>query len=395
MKVLALATDLFSRSGISRYTSTLAESLTSLLGAENVDVLCFFSWGCSGVSPYEFRVIGMVSNRLRADAASRLRFLLKAAAAGFRGYDLVIANHVALAPVAAMLNLIFGTPYWVACHSVEIWWGTSRARRAALKRASLILPVSHYTAEVIRKMEGVENSRVHVLYNAVPDSFSRLLRSAEAPSQGGESKGAPHLLSVCNLVPGNQFKGVDTVIRALPRVLRSFPALRYTVVGDGEIRVKLESLAAQVGVAANVVFLGEISDAELARQYCGCDVFVLPSREQVKGQAGGEGFGRVYLEAALAGKPVVGSRVGGAAEAVIHGRTGLLVDPDSADDVAQAVLDLLRDPPLAARLGSEGRRWALNTFSEEALCRSLRELLRPYGFENKSVHALVHAGEQL
>jgi phosphatidylinositol alpha-1,6-mannosyltransferase len=394
MKVLVLATDIFSRSGIARYTSALAQSLGSMLGPENVDVLCFFSWGPPNNDARGFRLMGMVSGRRRAGSFSRLLFLLKAARAGFRRYDLVIANHVALAPVARMLNLIFRIPYWVSCHSVEIWWGTSRMRRAALRRADLILPVSQYTAEVIRKIEGIESSRVKVLYNAIPDSFDRALRSREL-ERTGAGKRTACLLSVCNLVRGNEFKGVDTVIRALPAVLKVFPDLRYVVVGEGEIREKLQRLAAESGVGASVVFRGEVSDEELVREYRDCDVFVLPSRGQQQGGVGGEGFGRVYVEAALAGKPVVGSRTGGAAEAVVHGKTGFLVDPASTGEVSKAVLDILQDPELATRLGSDGRKWALDTFSEEALGRSLRALLRPYGFENEGVHALAHAGGQL
>jgi len=393
MKVLILATDIYTRSGIARYTSALAQSLGTMLGAENVEVLCFFSWGQPEDVRRDFRITGMVSDRRRAGAVSRLRFLWNALRAGFRGYDLVIANHVALAPVAWMLNRIFQTPYWVSCHSIEIWWGTTRARRAALKHADLILPVSHYTAEVIRRVEGIESSRVTVLYNAIPDSFDKAFASRES-SRIGAGKSAPRLLSVCNLVRGNEFKGVDTVIRALPALLKVFPDLRCTVVGEGEIRADLQHFAAYTGVSGNVVFLGEVSDAELTQQYRDCDVFVLPSRGQQRGEIGGEGFGRVYVEAALAGKPVVGSKTGGAAEAVIHGKTGFLVDPESTEEVTRAVLDILQDSELAARMGSHGRKWALDNFSEDALSRSLRGLLRGYGFENERVGELAHAGWQ-
>ncbi len=391
MRVLILATDIFSRGGIARYTSTLASSLASLLGPENVDVLCFFDWGYSGELPSEFRVLGMVSGRGRAGVLSRLKFLCKAAAAGTRRYDLVIANHVALAPVAAMMKLAFRTPYWVACHSVEVWWGTSRLRHAALKNADLILPVSRYTADVVQKLDGIRSSRLKVVYNAIPNSFASLLQSGELPG----NQGGPLLLSVCSMVRGNEFKGVDTVIRALPTILKALPDLRYAVVGDGEIRPNLETLAAEVGVTQNVTFLGEVSDAELAELYRRCDLFVLPSRGQERqGVVGGEGFGRVYVEAALAGKPVVGSLSGGASEAVLDGKTGLLVNPDSTDDVANAVLTILQDPQLAARMGSAGRAWALDTFSEAALSRSLQELLRPYGIASQSLPKLVHAGGQ-
>jgi len=397
MKVLILATDVFSRGGIARYTSTLASSLASMLGPENVDVLCFFDWGYSGELPSEFRVLGTVSGRGRAGVLSRLNFLFKAARFGTRGYDLVIANHVALAPVAALMKLAFRTPYWVACHSVEVWWGTSRLRHAALKNADLILPVSRYTADAVQKMAGIRSSRVKVVYNAIPNSFAKLLLSEEpvGPSIGKLKRGGSLLLSVCSLVRGNEFKGVDTIIRALPKILKTQPDLRYVVVGEGEIRTGLENIAVEMGVAGNVTFLGEIPDSELAELYRLCDAFVLPSRGQERlGTVGGEGFGRVYVEAALAGKPVVGSLSGGAAEAVLHGKTGFLVNPDSSDEVAEAVVAILEDPRLAAAMGSVGREWALDTFSEEALSRSLKELLRPYGIENERLPKLVHASGQ-
>jgi len=103
---------------------------------------------------------------------------------------------------------------------------------------------------------------------------------------------------------------------------------------------------------------------------------------QSNGYWEGEGFGRVYVEAALAGKPVVGSTGGGAAEAVLHGRTGLLVDPTSVTEVADALIKLLRDPELAARMGREGRRWADDNFAVSALTRSLAGLLRPYKLQD-------------
>ncbi len=398
MKVLVLATDVFTRGGIARYTSTLASSLGRMLGPENVDVLCFFDWGYTGVKPREFGLLGTFTSRPHAGVVSQAKFLGRAAWAGVRGYDLVIANHVVLAPVAALMRKVFGTPYWVTCHSIEIWWGATKLQHAALKRANLILPVSEYTADVVRKMEGIDPARVRVVYNAIPESLAQALggdshSSAEnanewgtLSSAGARASAGPIALSVCALVRGNEFKGVDTVIRALPRVLESVPDLRYVVVGDGEIRPALEKLAAELGVASHVIFAGEISDAELVAAYRECSLFVLPSRGQSrKGVAGGEGFGRVYVEAAFAGKPVVGSQAGGAAEAVLHGRTGFVVNPESRDEVAEAMLGILQYPELAARMGAVGRAWALDTFSEEALGGALRELLRDFGFSGESL----------
>ncbi|HTV64022.1 MAG TPA: glycosyltransferase family 4 protein [Bryocella sp.] len=394
MRVLILATDIFSRGGIARYTATVASALGDLLGPQNVDVLCFFDWGHNGEVPTGFRLVDMVSSRKGAGLLSRLQFLQRSLRAGATRYDLVIANHVALAPVAALLKLIFGTPYWVSCHSVEIWWGTTRARLAALKKADLILPVSRYTADVIQHIKGIDGSRVRVLHNAIPGALTQaLLREGGTATEGD---GAPMLLSVCNLVRGNEFKGIDTVLEALPRVLRAVPDLQYVVVGEGELRPKLEAFAVKAGVVSNVRFAGEAPDSELVELYRRCDAFVLPSRgQELRGAIGGEGFGRVYVEAALAGKPVIGSCRGGAAEAVRDGETGLLPDPDSVDDVAEALLAVLTNPERAAAMGRAGRRWAQKTFTQDALSGSLQLLLRPYGFEPANLPQLAHAGGSL
>ena len=407
MRVLILATDIFTRGGIARYTSTLASSLGDLLGPENVDVLCFWDWGNTGETPSGFRVLGWVSSRSRASVLSRVRFLAKAMLAGARGYDLVIANHVALAPVAALLRLAFGIPYWVACHCIEVWWGTTRLRRSALKHADLILPVSRYTAEIVEHMKGIDAARVRVLYNAIPEKLADALGRdvVKGPTQAKEAwagrpqpawERGPVLLSVCALARRNEFKGVDTVIEALPRILQTVPELQYVVVGDGEIRPKLEGFATKARVAANVSFVGGLSDAELVDLYHRCDVFVLPSRgQECGGTIGGEGFGRVYVEAALAAKPVIGSCAGGAAEAVLHGKTGLLVNPVSVQEVADAVLTIVSQPNLAAAMGAAGREWALANFTQQALKESLQPLLQRYRPENAPVHELEHAGEPL
>src|SRR5262249_51358396 len=148
------------------------------------------------------------------------------------------------------------------------------------------------------------------------------------------------------------YKGFDVVIGALPKVLEAVPNLRYVIVGDGDDKENLKRLAVQMGVGDKVDFAGEVSDDELAAYYRACDVFVLPSRTvQRNGYWEGEGFGRVYVEAALAAKPVVGSRDGGAAEAVLHGTTGLLVDPTSASEVSDALLTFLRNRQLATDMG--------------------------------------------
>jgi phosphatidylinositol alpha-1,6-mannosyltransferase len=179
------------------------------------------------------------------------------------------------------------------------------------------------------------------------------------------------------LTKPHAYKGFDTVIRSLPGVLKRVPNLRYVIVGEGDDRPRLERLVAECQLERFVTFAGSVSDAQVAEYYGACEVFVLPSKTAERnGSWQGEGFGRVYVEAALAGKPVVGSLGGGAAEAVVHRKTGILVDPNSVEDTARAIIELLENPSAASQMGREGRKWAQQYFTEDALRRSLGELQR-------------------
>jgi phosphatidylinositol alpha-1,6-mannosyltransferase len=126
-------------------------------------------------------------------------------------------------------------------------------------------------------------------------------------------------------------------------------------------------------VAERVHFAGLADDATLAALFAACDLFLLPGRE-VAGSA--EGFGVVFLEAALAGKAVVGGRVGGVPDAVVDGETGLLVDGRSSAEVARAVVRLLCDPALATRLGTRGRQRALAEFDGRRQHEQFENVLR-------------------
>jgi phosphatidyl-myo-inositol dimannoside synthase len=377
MKILILATDIYTRGGIARYTWTLSSVLGDLLGPDNVRVLSLLNLGGSQEVPTAFRIIGTVTDR--PTAAGKLRFLARALQLARNDYDLIVCNHIATAQVAILIHQLYRKPFWIVCHGWEVGGHLSFLKRAALRKAALLLPVSRFTASSLRDGQGIESARIQVLYNAIPDDFAELLASDSGrhnPWGARKTRDGKILLSVGSLSQGFEYKGFDLVIRALSQVLRETPSVRYVIVGAGDGRERLQMLAAHLGVAEHVVFAGELSDRELSSCYQACDVFVLPSgAADAKGRLHGEGFGRVYAEASLAGKPVVASRVGGAPEAVLDGETGLLVNPGSPEEVAQAVSALLKQPNLAKALGCAGRKRTLENFTSEAMRKSLREIL--------------------
>jgi phosphatidylinositol alpha-1,6-mannosyltransferase len=154
-------------------------------------------------------------------------------------------------------------------------------------------------------------------------------------------------------------KAQDVVIRALPTVLREHPELVYVMVGLPTRVQELDRLAGQLGVREHVLFAGLVPIDDLALFYNLADLFVLVSRRAEDGNV--EGYGIVVAEAALCGVPAVVSRGCGLEEAVLEGRTGLLVNPDDPRATATAILRLLADDALRREMGEAAQSHALET----------------------------------
>ncbi len=270
----------------------------------------------------------------------------------------VHVGHLYLGPVAVALERLFRLPYVLYLHGGEMAsYMRSRAVRAAVRaivqRAHLVVVNSTFTRRHFGAL-GIHAARVEALTMSVGvERFRPDLDLAGVRARYGLD-GQHVILTVGRLV---ERKGHDTVIRALARVQQSVGEAQYLIAGRGPYEPRLRRLTHELGCEPFVRFLGHVPDADLPTLYAACDVFAMPSRALAE-RDGVEGFGIAFVEAGAAGRPVVGGRSGGIADAVIDGVTGVLVEPTSVDDVAEALISLLRDRDYAARLGANGRRRA-------------------------------------
>ena len=230
-----------------------------------------------------------------------------------------------------------------------------------LSRASAVVAVSEYTRE-LALAHGARPERVHRISPGVDVG-------AEQPSD--RRRGArPTVVTVGRLE--QRYKGHDVLLRALALVRSQVPDVELVIVGDGPLREGYEALSVALGLAGSVRFAGALDHAGRNELLLRSHVFAMPSRLPVDG--GGEGFGIVYLEAGAHGLPVVAGAVGGALDAVVDGETGLLVDPTDHVAVADAIVDLLRDPVCAEALGSAARERALS-LAWPAIARRVEDVL--------------------
>lgn len=224
-------------------------------------------------------------------------------------------------------------------------WTLLRTRELA-RRVDVHVAVGMASARRVEDFYVLGRGTVTSVPNCVPDVPAALRR----PTDGEPTAGPVVVGSVGRL---DAMKGYDVLLRAAARL----PDVRVVLVGEGGERAGLDKLGAELGIADRVELVGW--QAQPRRWLPAFDVFVLPSRS--------EGFPLAIVEAMLAGLPVVGTRVGSVAEAVVAGETGLLVDKDDVPALTAALGRLVGDPALRAAMGARGRKRAARSFTAETM----------------------------
>ncbi len=163
------------------------------------------------------------------------------------------------------------------------------------------------------------------------------------------------------------------MMRAMRIMVGRVPEIQWLVVGEGPLRASLEARVEEFGLEGSVQFLGRVDEKTKWELLRSSHVFALPSRAGADGRSG-EGFGIVYAEAARCGLPVVAGNVGGTTDAVLDGETGILVDPESPEAVADAVVKIVLRGDLWERMSRSACSWG-DRFSWESVYGQVRSVL--------------------
>lgn len=273
---------------------------------------------------------------------------------------------------AWMAKRLAGVPFVCWSHGEDATSArTSREYAVLMPRiynaADAVLANSHNTARILADL-GVEPSRVVVVHPGVdtvrfhPDVDGAPVRRA----LGLDGKFV--LLTVSRI---ERRKGHDLVLRALAALRPKIPNLHYVIAGDGSDRPRLDALVSELGIGDAVTCAGMIRDEDLPRYYAACDVFVHPNRVEGSDL---EGFGLVFLEAAAAGRPVIGGNSGGVPEAVVDGETGVLVGGEDVAELAGAIQRFVTDSEWTAACGAAARERVLRDFSWDRAARAVEQV---------------------
>lgn len=240
-------------------------------------------------------------------------------------------------------------------------WLDACFKQRFLRRLDAVVGVSDGILAIYRRsglLEGVR--RVETIYTIPPLLAPASPERAAGVRRGHGLEGRPVVLYVGKLSPG---KGTADLAAAAPLVTASVPDAVFVFVGDGAVALPEASWARR---------LGPLPNADVLALYAAADVVVVPSVVP-------DSLSRVILEAMTAGRPVVGTVVGGTPELVVDGVTGLLVKPNDAVGLARAIERLLLDPALRLKLGDNARRHVEERFDPDRSVDRLLALYREVG----------------
>ena len=345
--------------GAERVISNLAASLDP---ARYRAVLCLFRQGwirerseSRGVRTHIIPTCGMTDWRW----ALRFRRLLDE-----EHVDLIHAHEFDANVQGTFVAAISGIPLVATVHGKHYFWEKWRRCLAYrwVSRQATMVAVSEDLKQFIVEKVGACPERITVLYNGVDvpmppkqvevDACRKELRLP----QGDQIVGV-----VGNLYP---VKGHQYLIEGIPAVLKKCPNTSFVFAGRGQLEKELKDQVHRLGLDERVHFLGLRQDISTILALL--DVFVLPSLS--------EGLSMAILEAMMAGKPVIATRVGGNPEIVLDGETGFLVPPRDSQTLADQLVTLLTDKEQAAQFAARGKRRAEEQFSLKTMVHAYQSL---------------------
>ncbi|PSB21773.1 glycosyl transferase group 1 [filamentous cyanobacterium Phorm 46] len=276
----------------------------------------------------------------------------------------VFCGHINLAPLIQTLCEPLGIPYTILTYGKEVWETLGPKYQIAMSQADSIWTISRYTRDHTCCNNQLNPAKFQIVPCVVDENiFTIGLKPQDLLAQYNLT-GAKILMTVARLRSTDIYKGVDVTIKALPQIAKTFPNVKYLVIGRGDDRPRLAKIAQDLGVAEKVIFAGFVPTADLAAHYQLADAYVMPSQE---------GFGIVYLEALACGLPVLAGDSDGSADPLQDGKLGWRVPYRNSEAVAVACVEMLRGKDIRC-----DRAWlreqTLARFSFQSLCQSLESI---------------------
>ena len=261
-------------------------------------------------------------------------------------------------------------------HGHEVWWAKVFPFNLLLRRIGTGVDSLTYLGEYTRQMisrpltQSAKSAMIKIAPGIDTDHFSP--RNSANLRQSLQLSQKKVIVCVARLV---HRKGQDKLIDAMPSILESISNAHLLIVGQGPYQSKLVKRVKKLGLEESVTFVGRINYEKLPEYICVGDLFAMPSRSRFGGLEV-EGLGIAYLEASACGLPVIAGSSGGAPDAVVDGKSGVVVNGTDITAIAKTVIKFLRDPEGSRQMGQFGRNWVVEKWRWEIWSQAFERLLK-------------------
>ena len=261
--------------------------------------------------------------------------------------DVIVLGHLNLALIAVLLKMIAPKKKLIIiCHDIEVFEKVVGFKKRALQQCDHLLAVSSYTKQQLISKQGLPAEKISVFPNTIDPFFKfpvDFVKPEYLRQRYGIAANEKVIFTLTRLNSSEGYKGYDTLVTVLPALLKKNIPFKYILAGkaDAAELERMNNLINSLGLEKQVLMPGFIADEEVTDHYLLADVFVMPSK--------GEGFGIVFTEAMACGLPVIAGNKDGSTEALQFGELGTLIDPDSAEELKEALVGVLQqehDPKL-------------------------------------------------
>lgn len=278
-------------------------------------------------------------------------------------------------------KILFRLPYLIYFHGIDLYIvRKSKLKfllfKLAVKNAKTVIANSNFIANNLIKF-GVAKEKIKIITPAVDWQKFNLNDNDQSLMDKYYLNGKRVIMSIGRLT---KVKGIDLVIKSLPKVIKEIPNLVYLIVGEGfgDYRKELEGLVYELNLSENVFFAGGVKDQEeeKSKYYNLAELVVMPSREiKLEKYSQVESFGIVALEAQAMGRPIIAANIGGLKESVADYKTGILFPHEDIEALGSAIIKLLKDHELTKTMGRNGRERIEKEFNWSTRIKILENIL--------------------
>ena len=300
--------------------------------------------------------------------------------------DVIYARHYGLPFSQLIISNLFRIPYIVEINglAMEEMKLSNRSKlnvciaklseKLNYRHAKKIVAVTQGVKKGIIELYDLPDEKIIVIENGANIDLFKPIDKKKAKKELNFDQDANYICFVGNLAP---WQGVEFLIQSAPLILKESPYTKFLIIGEGQMKEELVELADKTGVSDKFIFTGVVPYEEVPKYINASDVCVVPKKPL------GSGYSPLKLYEYMAcGEPIVASKISGF-EILEQQNAGILVEPENPDELAKAIIKLLKDEKLREEMGKNGREYVVKNHSWESVARRVAEVCESSVREHK------------